>query len=104
MGKKEILSLAAAIGFILIWIIDLNSPTPAEVKGQFVRAESLEDRQHPAAGRSVDEVVGVFDARCNALEVQQLTDRVVSKPSAQFGAGHFGEDGHCISAVIRGRG
>ncbi|MFD3293765.1 hypothetical protein SKC35_08720 [Aquirufa sp. KTFRIE-69F] len=35
MGKKEIFSLAAAIGFILIWIIDLNSPTPAEVKGQF---------------------------------------------------------------------
>ena len=35
MGKKEILSLAAAIGFILIWIIDLNSPTPAELKGQF---------------------------------------------------------------------
>ncbi|MEN9297116.1 hypothetical protein [Aquirufa novilacunae] len=35
MGKKEILSLAAAIGFVLIWIIDLNSPTPTEVKGQF---------------------------------------------------------------------
>ena len=30
MGKKEILSLAAAIGFILIWIIDINTPLPNE--------------------------------------------------------------------------
>lgn len=35
MGRKEKLSLAAAIGFLLIWIIDLNSPIPTEIKGKF---------------------------------------------------------------------
>jgi hypothetical protein len=32
MEKKEVLSLSAAIGFILIWIIDLNTPLPNEEK------------------------------------------------------------------------
>jgi hypothetical protein len=35
MGRKEILSLAAGIGFLIIWIIDLNSPTPASIQGNF---------------------------------------------------------------------
>jgi hypothetical protein len=35
MGRKEILSLAAGIGFFIIWIIDLNSPVPNNIKGHF---------------------------------------------------------------------
>jgi hypothetical protein len=35
MGKKEVLSLSAAIGFILIWIIDLNTPLPKEIEADF---------------------------------------------------------------------
>ena len=35
MGRKEILSLAAGIGFFIIWIIDLNSPVPKDIQGHF---------------------------------------------------------------------
>lgn len=35
MGRKEILSLAAGIGFFIIWIYDLNSPVPNNIKGNF---------------------------------------------------------------------
>lgn len=35
MSTKEKLSLFIAIGFLIIWIVDLNSPTPPEIQGQF---------------------------------------------------------------------
>lgn len=35
MGRKEVLSLAAGIGFLIIWIIDLNSATPSSIQGNF---------------------------------------------------------------------
>ncbi|MFC0185025.1 hypothetical protein SAMN04515674_11565 [Pseudarcicella hirudinis] len=34
-SRKEVLLLSAGIGFLVIWIIDLNSPTPPEVKNNF---------------------------------------------------------------------
>jgi hypothetical protein len=35
MNRKEILSLSAGIGFFIIWVIDLNTPTPVEIQGKF---------------------------------------------------------------------
>ncbi|MEY2794107.1 MAG: hypothetical protein RJA76_2099 [Bacteroidota bacterium] len=35
MSFKEIIGLSAGIGFFIIWIIDLNAPTPAEIRGKF---------------------------------------------------------------------
>jgi len=35
MGRREILSLAAGIGFLIIWIIDLNSAVPKDIQGHF---------------------------------------------------------------------
>ena len=35
MNRKEILSLSAGIGFFIIWVIDLNAPTPVEIQGKF---------------------------------------------------------------------
>ncbi|MHA8050800.1 hypothetical protein V7S79_06760 [Aquirufa sp. ROCK-SH2] len=35
MNKKEVLSLSAGIGFFIIWVIDLNAPTPVEIQGKF---------------------------------------------------------------------
>ncbi|RVU25732.1 hypothetical protein EOJ36_04765 [Sandaracinomonas limnophila] len=35
MSFREIISLSAGIGFFIIWIIDLNAPTPAEIQGKF---------------------------------------------------------------------
>jgi hypothetical protein len=35
MNRREILSLFGAAGFLIIWIIDLNSPTPKEIQGDF---------------------------------------------------------------------
>jgi hypothetical protein len=35
MNRKEILSLSAGVGFFIIWVIDLNSPTPVEIQGKF---------------------------------------------------------------------
>ncbi len=35
MSRREIFSLSGAIGFLIIWIIDLNSPTPKEIQGNF---------------------------------------------------------------------
>jgi hypothetical protein len=35
MSFKEIIGLSAGIGFLIIWIIDLNAPTPVEIRGKF---------------------------------------------------------------------
>ena len=35
MSRREILSLSGAIGFLIIWIVDLNSPTPKQIQGDF---------------------------------------------------------------------
>lgn len=35
MSFKEIIGLSAGIGFFIIWVIDLNAPTPAEIQGKF---------------------------------------------------------------------
>lgn len=35
MSFKEIIALSAGIGFFIIWIIDLNAPTPVEIRGKF---------------------------------------------------------------------
>lgn len=35
MTRKEIIILSAGIGFLIIWIIDLNAPTPVEIQGNF---------------------------------------------------------------------
>jgi hypothetical protein len=35
MSRREKLSLFIAIGFLLIWILDLNTPTPKEIQGLF---------------------------------------------------------------------
>lgn len=35
MSFKEIIGLSAGIGFFIIWIIDLNAPTPLEIRGKF---------------------------------------------------------------------
>ena len=34
-SRKEVLLLATGIGFLIIWILDLNSPTPPEIKNNF---------------------------------------------------------------------
>lgn len=35
MSFKEIIGLSAGIGFFIIWVIDLNAPTPIEIRGKF---------------------------------------------------------------------
>jgi hypothetical protein len=35
MSRSEKISLFIAIGFLIIWILDLNSPTPKEIQGMF---------------------------------------------------------------------
>lgn len=35
MSRSEKLSLFIAIGFLIIWIADLNAPTPKEIEGLF---------------------------------------------------------------------
>ncbi|MEK6547107.1 MAG: hypothetical protein AABZ56_02205 [Bacteroidota bacterium] len=35
MSRREKLSLFIAVGFLIIWILDLNSPTPKEIQGLF---------------------------------------------------------------------
>jgi hypothetical protein len=35
MSRREKLSLFMAVGFLLIWILDLNTPTPKEIQGLF---------------------------------------------------------------------
>jgi hypothetical protein len=35
MSRREIFSLSGAIGFLIIWIVDLNGRTPKEIQGNF---------------------------------------------------------------------
>lgn len=35
MSGKEKISLAVGIGFFIIWVMDLNSPIPENIRGDF---------------------------------------------------------------------
>ena len=54
-----------------------------EIERQLVRRQALEQREHVAALRGGDEVVGVLDAGLDRLERIERADRVVARASAR---------------------
>ena len=66
----------------------------AQVERQLLGAQALEQRQHPLASGGGDEVIGVFDARGDALELQQAAAAQAFGQSANLGGQNFGEHGH----------
>ena len=72
-----------------------------QVERQFLRGQLFEQRQHVTAGAGGDELVGVFDARGNAVQFAQFADGVILQPVLQVFRAYRGENGHCL--VVTGK-
>jgi hypothetical protein len=64
----------------------------AEEERQVGGIEPLEQRQHETTVHRVDVVIGVLDAFADALEAEQLGQRVLAQELDELGVRDFGED------------
>ena len=65
-----------------------------EIERQLHRPQLLEQREHVAALRGGDEVVGVLDAGEDAAQVGEMTHRIALEPGRQLLRCDLGEDRH----------
>jgi hypothetical protein len=72
-----------------------------QVERKLRRGEPLEQRQDETAVRGRDEVVGVLDARCDALQVGERADRIALEPGRKLFVGDAREDRHDARASVR---
>ena len=69
----------------------------AQVKRQLLEGQPLEQAQHIAAGRGVDEIVGVLDAARNTLQSQQFAQVESGHEARRLVKRHIGVDRHALS-------
>src|SRR6185436_6392895 len=74
-----------------------------QVEGKLRCTQPLEQGEHEAAVRGGDEVVRVFDACGDALQIDEHTDGVAFKPGRKLLGGDAREDRHDARAVADAR-
>jgi hypothetical protein len=66
----------------------------AQVEGQLLARQALEQRQHEVPAVAVEEVVGVLDAGANAAQLVQAPQLQTVQQGLRGGGADFGENGH----------
>ena len=65
-----------------------------QIKWQLISAENFEQREYKAAIAGGDEIVGILDAGCDALQFHKLTQGIIAQPGSEFSLGDAGKNRH----------